>query len=54
MTAVYALPSPLGTLTLAADGDALTGLWMEGQKYFRAQLMQRNWTCRCFPGRKHT
>ena len=38
MTAVYALPSPLGTLTLAADGDALTGLWMEGQKYFRAGI----------------
>jgi methylated-DNA-[protein]-cysteine S-methyltransferase len=26
--------SPLGTLFLASDGDALTGLWMEGQKYF--------------------
>ena len=38
MTAVYTLPSPLGLLTLAADGDALTGLWMEGQKYFRAGI----------------
>lgn len=27
-------PSPLGLLTLASDGDALTGLWVEGQKYF--------------------
>lgn len=27
-------PSPLGTLTLAADGAALTGLRLEGQKYF--------------------
>lgn len=26
--------SPLGMLTLASDGNALTGLWMEGQKYF--------------------
>lgn len=26
--------SPLGTLTLSADGDHLVGLWMEGQKYF--------------------
>ena len=36
MTAVHSLPSPLGPLTLAAQGDALTGLWLEGQKYFRA------------------
>lgn len=34
MTAVHTLPSPLGPLTLAADGQAITGLWMEGQKYF--------------------
>ena len=34
MTAVHTLPSPLGQLTLRADADALTGLWMEGQKYF--------------------
>ena len=26
--------SPLGILTLASDGEALTGLWLEGQKYF--------------------
>ena len=26
--------SPIGTLTLASDGAALDGLWMEGQKYF--------------------
>ena len=25
--------SPVGTLTLACDGDNLTGLWMKGQKY---------------------
>ena len=25
--------SPLGWITLAADGAALTGLWIEGQKY---------------------
>jgi len=28
------LPSPLGILTLASDGSALTGLGVEGQKYF--------------------
>ncbi len=27
-------PSPLGPLTLESDGAALTGLWMEGQRYF--------------------
>jgi len=26
-------PSPVGTITLACDGDNLVGLWMEGQKY---------------------
>ena len=26
--------SPLGILALASDGEALTGLWLEGQKYF--------------------
>lgn len=33
-----ALPSPVGRLTLASDGAALTGLWMEGQKYYPASL----------------
>ena len=28
------LPSPVGTLTLPSDGAALTGLWIENQKYF--------------------
>jgi len=32
------LASPLGPLTLASDGGALTGLWLEGQKYFAAGL----------------
>lgn len=26
--------SPLGGITLASDGEALTGLWFDGQKYF--------------------
>lgn len=26
--------SPIGLLTLASDGDRLTGLWIEGQAYF--------------------
>lgn len=27
-------PSPVGTLTLACDGESLVGLWIEGQKYY--------------------
>ena len=30
--------SPLGGITLASDGDSLTGLWFDGQKYFAASL----------------
>lgn len=30
--------SPLGGITLASDGTALTGLWFDGQKYFGAGL----------------
>ena len=32
--------SPVGTLTLASDGEALMGLWLEGQKYFPADLFR--------------
>ncbi len=35
-TARYA--SPLGGMTLASDGKALTGSWFDGQKYFGAGL----------------
>lgn len=30
--------SPLGGITLASDGGALTGLWFDGQKYFADSL----------------
>lgn len=30
--------SPLGRILLAADGEGLTGLWFEGQKYYAAGL----------------
>ena len=30
--------SPLGAITLASDGEALTGLWFNGQKYFGSTL----------------
>lgn len=29
---------PLGGITLASDGEALTGLWFDGQKNFPAVL----------------
>lgn len=30
--------SPLGMLTMESDGEHLTGLWIEGQKYYAAAL----------------
>ena len=30
--------SPLGGITLASDGEYLTGLWFDGQKYFAQSL----------------
>lgn len=27
--------SPLGALTIASDGENITGLWIEGQKHFK-------------------
>ena len=30
--------SPLGGITLAGDGEALTGLWFDGQKHFAETL----------------
>ena len=26
--------SPLGEITVAADGESVVGLWLDGQKYF--------------------
>lgn len=31
---ICTIPSPLGTITMAGDGGALTGLWVEGQRHF--------------------
>ena len=33
-------PSPVGPLTVAANDEAVIGLWMEGQKYFARTLPQ--------------
>jgi len=34
MDYVFHYDSPLGGITLSSDGNALTGLWFDGQKYF--------------------
>lgn len=33
------IPSPIGMLTMASDGENLIGLWMEGQKHFPTVAM---------------
>jgi len=38
MDYIHHYDSPLGGITLASDGTALTGLWFDGQKYFAAHL----------------
>ncbi len=38
MTYLHHTDSPLGGITLAGDGEALTGLWFDGQKHFGAGL----------------
>ncbi len=38
MQFIHRYPSPLGGITAASDGETLTGLWFDGQKYFAAGL----------------
>ena len=38
MTYTAHYDSPLGGITLASDGNTLTGLWFDGQKHFAATL----------------
>ena len=59
-------PSPVGMLTLSSDGDCLTGLWIEGQKYFGETIPEemrvqdglpvfdtaKNWLDRYFAGQR--
>ena len=58
--------SPVGLLTLASDGENLTGLWIAGQKYFAAGtptnlpvrddlpvfMQARDWLDRYFAGER--
>ena len=41
MTYTYHYQSPLGGITLASNGEALTGLWFDGQKYFGDTLPEQ-------------
>lgn len=34
MEYIHHYESPLGTITIASDGEALSGLWFDGQKYY--------------------
>ena len=38
MDYIWHYESPLGGITLASDGEALIGLWFDGQKYFADAL----------------
>ena len=38
MDCIYHYDSPLGGITLASDGEALIGLWFDGQKRFASTL----------------
>lgn len=38
MQYIYEYESPVGLLTLASDGQHLTGLWMKDQKYYGSAL----------------
>ena len=42
MNNTFHYTSPLGGITLASDGEALTGLWFDGQKYFPHKLISES------------
>ena len=41
MEYIHHYMSPLGGITIASDGEALTGLWFDGQKYFASSLSDK-------------
>lgn len=41
MNYLHTYTSPLGIITAASDGISITGLWLEGQKYFASTLGQK-------------
>lgn len=42
MTYTYYYSSPLGSINLASDGEALTGLWFDGHKHFPHKLISES------------
>ena len=42
MTYIYNYASPLGIITLASNGESLTGLWFDGQKFFPHKLISES------------
>ncbi|MDR1356241.1 MAG: methylated-DNA--[protein]-cysteine S-methyltransferase [Tannerellaceae bacterium] len=38
MKYIHRIKSPVGTLTVSSDGENISGLWIEGQKYFARTL----------------
>ncbi len=42
MDFIWHYDSPLGDVTLASDGQALAGLWSDGQKYFADTLAKQH------------
>ena len=42
MIYTYHYTSPLGIITLAGNGESLTGLWFDGQKYFPHKLISES------------
>ena len=38
MVMVFKYQSPVGILTIAGENDCITGLWIEGQKYYASTL----------------
>lgn len=41
MLYLHKIQSPAGLLTLCGNGESITGLWMEGQKYYGSTLDKR-------------
>ena len=42
-------PSPFGAITMASDGEALVGLWFDGQRHFGAGLDSEQAECDKLP-----
>ena len=45
MDCIWRYRSPLGDVTLSSDGEALTGLWFDGQLHFGRTLVPQHGLC---------